>query len=191
MHSINDISAKLEPIKSAKEDLVMAFRSQIAKGIDCIDAKEAGEVTDMIKDLAETEKLCYEACYYKTVIEAMEEVDDEPMYDDNMSAGYTRTMPRMRMGYNNRRMSNGQYASRGRGHVSGYNRPYVDQEPYIDNYLNDPNFKRNMRYGYSDNESMEETVDHSVETIKDIWQDARPELRKKMKEDLQKLVSEM
>lgn len=38
-----------------------------------VNAKEAGEVADIIKDMSETEKNLYEANYYKLVSEAMEE----------------------------------------------------------------------------------------------------------------------
>lgn len=60
-------------IGELKTELVDCLKSEFAKGLSCIDTKEAGEVTDMIKDLAETERNCYEACYYKSIVEAMED----------------------------------------------------------------------------------------------------------------------
>lgn len=41
--------------------------------MDRIDVKEIGELVDMVKDLAEAEKECWEASYYRKVTEAMEE----------------------------------------------------------------------------------------------------------------------
>lgn len=37
-----------------------------------INVKEVGELVDMVKDLAEAEKCCWEASYYRSVTEAME-----------------------------------------------------------------------------------------------------------------------
>lgn len=37
-----------------------------------MDVKEVGELVDMVKDLAEAEKSCWEASYYRKVTEAME-----------------------------------------------------------------------------------------------------------------------
>lgn len=37
-----------------------------------IDVKEVGELVDMVKDLAEAEKECWEATYYRKITEAME-----------------------------------------------------------------------------------------------------------------------
>lgn len=39
---------------------------------ETVDTHEMGEVMDMIKDIAEIERNHYEACYYKSVVEAME-----------------------------------------------------------------------------------------------------------------------
>ena len=41
--------------------------------------------------------------------------------------------------------------------VRGF-RPFLDQEPYIDAYLNDPNFEENMKHGrmgYGDRNGMQ------------------------------------
>lgn len=59
-----------------------------------------------------------------------------------------------RMGYNNRRYTNGRYAPRGRGRVMGYedeHYPYLmyEDDDYMKAYLNDPNFMKNMKMGYT------------------------------------------
>ena len=43
------------------------------KNMDRIDVKEIGELVDMVKDLAEAEKSCWEASYYKAISEGMED----------------------------------------------------------------------------------------------------------------------
>lgn len=129
---------KSEDLASVKETLLSWVKEEVGQGKDCFHVESAGQVVDMIKDLAETEKECAEALYYTTVVQAMAEEGD-PSYEN--------------MGYNHRHMGNGQFASAGRGHVvRGYHhRPYVDQEPYIDGYLHDPNFASHMRsMGYDD-----------------------------------------
>lgn len=131
-HSMEDMKAKMEELKRNKETLMSWVSNEISSGCQQFDLHGCGETIDMIKDLASAEKDCWESLYYQTVIEAMTEYDDEGP-----------------MGYNNRRMANGQYASAGKGRIRGY-RPMIDQEPYIDAYLHDPNFRRGDMMGYTD-----------------------------------------
>ena len=51
----------MESVCSMMETLVDAFKGELAKGIESVNTHEAGEVTDMIKDLAETKRNLYEA----------------------------------------------------------------------------------------------------------------------------------
>lgn len=65
-------------LKTMKEILVCAAQEQM-RHLDCVDAKELGEVVDMIKDLEE-------AIYYCTITEAMHASDEHgrmyyPMYN--------------------------------------------------------------------------------------------------------------
>ena len=77
-----------------------------AKGFHCMDTEETGEVVDMIKDLADAEKNCYKAEYYKTIVEAMEEADEE-------EEAMMKLAMRERMGYTPHRSgSTGRYTSR-------------------------------------------------------------------------------
>lgn len=202
---MHDIEAKMMEISEMKDTICGWAKAEVAKGATCADTKDLGDAIDMIKDLAEAECKCLEACYYRTVIEAMEDAGDE--YEEGR-AGYS-----PRMGYNSRRIANGQYASKGRGR-RGY-KPYVDQEPYVDDYLED------MRYGYNggsgrsgrsqsmsggrngyspmyytenedwDRKKTEEHVSNSLMTMREIWKDADPELRKRMRSDLDGLIKEM
>lgn len=104
------IGIKLEeeakPIKKLCEKLIDSVNHELDKGVENVDAKELGEVIDMIKDLYEAKKEMYEACYYKQIMEAMEEHDFEDAEEimDEGRRGY-RGQPRdsrgryMRRGY--------------------------------------------------------------------------------------------
>lgn len=208
----HELEAKIKPISDMKEKLICALEAEIATGLDRIDTNEMGEIVDMIKDLSEAERNCFEKGYYYTVIGAMEEGENTPRYGED------------RMGYNNRRYANSQYAPKGHGHISGYN-PLIRDFPYIE---------ENLRYGYmglkkdgtdrygyydemrhgkayhdfqnarkyyteshsdSDKRLMEQHANEhladTVATLRDIWKDAEPDLRKRMKRDLEKLIEEM
>ena len=176
----------------------------------------------MIKDLAETKRNLCEAMYYESVIEAMDGVNEE------------------RYGYNPNRYASGRYAPTGYGRKGYRMRPYLDPEPYIDNYLKNPDeIRDNIRMGYdvggrsdmhmqdsyrrmdnwddrygkayneyknsrryytetkspTDKHEMEthatEHIMDTVATVKEIYKSSDPELRKKIKEDITKLVGEM
>lgn len=70
-----------------------------------------GAIVDMVKDLAEAKKNCFKACYYKSVVDAMDEQSGREDRD----------------GYNPRRYSTGRYAPAGKGHISGYMPPLMDE----------------------------------------------------------------
>lgn len=231
---MHDAMMKMEEIRELKNTLLDTVKAEVAKGVQCVDTKEAGEVIDMIKDLAEAEKCCMEACYYTKIVEAMDETSED-VY-----------------GYNNRRYSNGRYAPKGRGRMMGYN-PTMMQMPYMMDYLDDPeDFEYRMgysgqggnsgsrsgsmggrgnrsqsgsrggsygydggdgRYGmpyrqyrdsrryYTETHSPEakqdmdayasEHVGDTITSIREIWKDADPEMRRKLKNDFTKLVDEM
>ena len=118
------IGIKLEeeakPIKKMCEKLMDSVNHELDKGIENVDTKELGEAIDMIKDLYEAKKEMYEACYYKQIMEAMEEHDfeDEEEIMDEGRRGY-RGQPRSESG---RFMSrgDGRRSNRGRGGRRGY-----------------------------------------------------------------------
>ena len=105
----------MEGLKTIKKTLIAAVQGQIGD-LGNVDAHEMGEVVDMIKDLEE-------ACYYHTIVEAMEEKDEHgkrryfrelpyypnPMYDRDR---YEQNEP-YRMYYRDRRgtrMNSGRYS---------------------------------------------------------------------------------
>lgn len=222
MHDLAELMEKTECIKDLKEKLVTCFISEMnTKGFECMDVNEAGEVVDMIKDLAETEKSCMEALYYQKLTEAMVSYE-EPRYGESM--GYNR----------NRSSSTGRYMSNRMGFMKPHT-PYLeyDGHMYPQDYMNEAmmgytptwnmdnqtphnynnqsnenprygkayNEYRNMRKHYTEtkapedrremNTHAEEHVNDTIATIRDIWKDADPELKKRMKTDFTKLVGEM
>ena len=232
----HELEEKIKPIAQIKDKLIKALESEIERGIMQMDTKETGAIIDMVKDLSEVERNCYETGYYKSVIKAMEEGEQSPRYGED------------RMGYNNRRYANGQYAPKGRGHISGFN-PLMRDWPYIQEDLRMGYVPEYDVYGYSqdghdggnsnsgrrggsgvgnqggrsgysddrygrayrnyqdcrkfytethseqDKKQMEthanEHLSDTVASLRDIWKDADPELKKRMKHDLTKLNEEM
>lgn len=201
---------------------------EIDKGKECVCTAEMGQVIDMIKDLSEAEKDCYEAKYNKEIYDSMKDTE-------------------CRSGYDHWRYSSGRFAPTGHGHRSGYI-PYVDPwmmdgipEEYRMGYDEDRisrmdgdnekvgyggrysdrsrGMSRGSRMGYDDSmmdwynqykdhkrhytethnpedkikmdESAKHHMEESMDTMKEIWKDADPNLRKKMREDLAKLINEM
>lgn len=92
------------------EKLSECAKCEIDKGIENIDPCEMGQVTDMMKDLAE-------AMYYRTLMKSMEESSaDETMEMFERFGGGRRF-------YDNYRYANGRFAPKGRGTRRGYDEP--------------------------------------------------------------------
>lgn len=68
--------------------LIDALKTQMSGGVGNVDAEEAGEVVDMIKDFAQTDYYEAKAHYYRTVEKAMEEGKSRGRY------GYVRGLDR-------------------------------------------------------------------------------------------------
>lgn len=214
MHDLAEIMEKNKEIKELKEKLTECFKGELsAKGAAGMDAQEAGEVVDMIKDLAETEKYCMEALYFQKVVEAMTSYD-EPRYGESM-------------GYNSNRRANGRYATSGTGNrTMGYKPMYTDGMPDMSwdgaygytggrsgYFMPDSNmseetpygrayaeYKRRRRY-YTETKSpedkrememnAEEHMNMVIATMRDIWKDADTPLKKRMKDALTELMKDM
>lgn len=177
---------KVEELGDIKKQLMSALKSQMGN-LDNLDTKEAGEVVDMIKDLAEAEAYCWKSTYYETVIKAMEESEKEPHYGES------------RMGYDNWRYSDGRYAPTGHGHMSGYIRDLNDTHPHetwtkpmMDDRYGYPHTaqtgNRVSRYGHTGDMDMQ--IHEVVGSVKDMYKEATPEHRKELKEKMMKLMDE-
>lgn len=75
----------MDNLKVLKEQLIAQVQGQMGN-LANVNAKEMGEVVDMIKDLAE-------ATYYCTVTEAMEESKEEKKYQPQQQMYYTPYLP--------------------------------------------------------------------------------------------------
>lgn len=194
---------KYNDICALKHNMLHYVMGETEKGFedDPVKVHVLGEYIDMIKDLAEAEKECQEACYYETVVEAME------------SDGYDEG----RMGYNRKRNRLGQYSDgRGMGdsgsnqrmgYIPDMNRPYKrmmdetdwdeDEPTYGKSFNRFRKAKRHYTKTHSeeDKQKMKDASNaHMMETmatLREIWDDADPDLRKRMKTDLTNLTASL
>ena len=246
MKDLVELLEKLKDIDEMKEKILGCLKNEISvKGLENVNTEEAGEATDMIKDLCEAEAKCMEKLYYQKVIEAMTTYE-EPRYSENY--GYNRG--------NQYHMANGQFAPAGRGTKMGFMKPEVYDEDWPYDYamgysggdrsgggnsgsssssgtsgrggnggnsggnssmgyhndmrmedMDDPRYgkayneyKRRRKYYTATNSpedkrememNAEEHVQETIVTMKDIWKDADTTLKKRMKDDLTKLLSDM
>lgn len=198
---------KFNELKCLKDRLIQLVSAQLDCGIEKINTEELGEVVDMIKDLAHAEKKCWEAKYYESIVKAMDEYEDDPEM----------LMAASRMGYNPNRSVTGRYDTRGGDHTvpgwrsrGGY--PYYPMDDKLEQtqpYMMDEDMRHGKPYNdykawkrnytasksLSDKSEMDrhamEHVQDTVTTMKEIWGEADPELKRKMKADVTKLLNEM
>lgn len=128
---MHELMKSVDEMKMANKTLMSWLECEISKGMDCFDVKAAGEVTDMIKDLAEAEEKCIKAKYYEEMIG---QLMTERYEEDGEGFG--------RFGYDNWRYSSGRFAPKGRGHYAGYTPMRVNAK------IHDPYFSGDYRMGY-------------------------------------------
>lgn len=198
-----DKKYSVHDICEIKEKLIDATKAEFAKGIACVHTQEMGAVIDMIKDLAKAEKDCYEACFYKEVVEAMDDFEDK----EEAREWYMQLFSG-RPGYDHYRYASGRFAPKGHGHRMGYDwnrmqmprtvpdmpgedmrhgRAYNQYMDALRHYTETKSDKDRMEMS----EHAKEHIADTVETMRDIWHDADPDLRKKMKAELTSLLGEM
>lgn len=210
MHTLNDISC-------IKTDLIEELKHELrCKGFHGVETMEIGQIVDMIKDLAQTEKDCMKACYYGAMVDEMygEEHNERMGYDHwryssgrfaptgkgHYSRGYTpmdpmHIPPHMdRMGYPTSQTGTTKRATAGRmGYIPDemmggrYSRPFDDYKEAKRFYTEtkDPHEKEKMDH------HAKEHVEEAVDSFREIWDDANPELKRDMKGKLSKLLAEM
>ena len=127
------------------------------------------ESIDAVKDLAEAEKSCWEAEYYRSVTEAME--DGKAGYDDGM--GYTR-----RGGMS--------YDRQGRGYRRGYEREsrrgYRGQSrDSMGRYTSRRGYRRMENYGHTD----------MMAEVRQMMETADPQEREQLKMQLRQMTEQM
>lgn len=197
MHEHHKSMEKFDDICDLKHQILQFVMDEVGTGFS--EAPTAvqmlGEYVDMIKDLAEAEKACQEACYYESVVKAMDEYGDNP-----------------RIGYDRKRNSRGEYVPMEGNQRLGFTpdwrmpdkdwmRPGEDDADYDDRYGRPFNQFRKAKRHYTQTHSPEDknrmkehANEHMMETMmtmREIYEDADPDMKKRMKSDLTKLVSEM
>lgn len=155
-----------------KERLVEAMCSQMENGMESVDTEEAGQVIDMIKDLAQTEYYCSKADYYETVKEAMKSGESYSFEDTD---AFRR---RFKMGY---------MPEKTWEHDERYSKAYRDWQDARRHYT--------QSKSTSDKDEMDaharEHLGDTISSMRDIWKSADTDLKKRMKADLSALVAEM
>ena len=186
---------KYHDICEMKAQLLHFVETQIAGGLTCNPQEVAilGEYVDMIKDLAEAEKSCQEACYYESVVEAMQ---DSEMYGNRM--GYSPQRAHKwsmrndmteadrrddRRNTNWHEMDDEDDEMRDLRHGEAFNRFRAAKRHYTETHSETDRQKMKMHA----NEHLVETLG----TLREMWDDADPDLKKRMKSDLTKLTGEM
>jgi hypothetical protein len=186
-YQIEDTKRCHEKMEQEKERICEWIDAEIIKGSDFADAKGLMYAADIVKDLSEAQKNVWESCYYKSVVEAMDEYD---YYPENRRKGY-------RPGKEMRHM----YPA----YSSDYNYPQRYEDNYDDEgereYGREFNNFRKAKKHYTQTHSPEDQqrmkehankhLAKTITTLKEIWKDADPDLRRKMKADFSNLVNEM
>lgn len=179
-------SEKTYELCRIKDQAISWMNSAIGMGVENIDAKEVGEVADIIKDMCEAEKYLHEACYYEQVVKAMKEEAENP--DNRGYYGYTRPYkphidqePYLRDYMNGADM---RYAS------PSQMRYYTTSDMMYGNDMstrpyNDSEFKP------KDGHYKEQHLDNTINLLKEMWEDSDPALRSMMKTELTSLVNTM
>lgn len=199
---------KYDDICELKHKILSYVGREVSEGMESDPAKVhvLGEYVDMIKDLAEAEKYCQESCYYESIIDAMDE------YDEIDRMGYRKRNSRGRFV-----SSNSNYGNNAGYNPDVYSRMMMDKmiDDKMMNSKNDYDMEDDTehRYGRSfdkyrkakrhytqthsetDKEKMKEHarehMNDTLSTLREIWENADPELRVKMKSDVTGLMNSM
>lgn len=104
----------VEEIYKMKNELLQQVKKELAeRGPERIDVNRMGEMVDMVKDLAEAEKACWEASYYRLAVEGMQKGSGYGSGGGTgSSAGYGMQSQPVRQGY-----SSQGYDSMGHGDI--------------------------------------------------------------------------
>lgn len=133
---------------------------------------------NMIHHLAEAEKCCWEACYYKTVVKAMKEGDDredrDEDEDDDEEWIEHDDMP------NRNRTSSGRFRRR---NTVGRRYPGNERRDWGGDMGSDGG---TLQHGDMTTMTPDEQLNHLKMDVETMWRDATPEQRKCIKESLTK-----
>lgn len=193
-----------EKLCKAFETVVGWFENETSKGVAQVDTDELGKVADIIKDLADAKKNCsetekneWEQCYYAHVIMAMERAGDDEEGMENRYGYVPSKMnkaterSRMHQWAHDPEMYNHEMSERyGRENERSdqrYGKPYREYLDARKHYTETKSARDKEDMEMYANEHMMDTIG----TIREMYRTAEPDLRKRMKTDLTKLVGEM
>lgn len=175
----------VEKIADLKDQMLMRMEGEISeRGIENADVNTLGKIADQIKDLAEAEKACWEAEYYRSVTEAME--DGKMGYDGGMGyarggsqgSGYAQG-GRGGYGYEQGRGYRRGYEQGGSGYRRGYRRGYRGQpRDSQGQFTSRRGYRRMESYGHQD----------MMEEIRQMMETADPQEREQLKMQLRQMT---
>ena len=218
MHD-NDGKMTLEKICTLLDIMTDGLKSATNQGLNNLDTHEAGQVADIIKDLSEAkknltdaEKNEWESCYYASIVKAMKDTDERGDEEDRY--GYIpREASRMgkrgmqrdrikrwvrdpdtfedemydRAGYTPGRKMSRDDRSSDNSSDERYGKPYRE---YIDSRRHYSESKSQADKDMMEMYANEHLMD-VMGSVREIYKTADPDMRKRMKSDLTKLVGEM
>ena len=218
MHD-NDGKMTLEKICGLLDIMTDGLKSATNQGLNNLDTHEAGQVADIIKGLSEAkknltdaEKNEWESCYYASIVKAMKDADERGDEEDRY--GYIpREASRMgkrgmqrdrikrwvrdpdtfedemydRAGYTPGRKMSRDDRSSDNSSDERYGKPYRE---YIDSRRHYSESKSQADKDMMEMYANEHLMD-VMGSVREIYKTADPDMRKRMKSDLTKLVGEM
>lgn len=197
---------KYNDICALKHNMLHYIMGETEKGFEDDPTKVhvLKEYIGMVKDLAEAEKACQEACYYESVVDAMDNAD---MFEDNPRMGYSRKRNRLGQYSDGRGMDGDSGSNQRMGYIPDMNRPYKRMMDEIDWDEDEPAYGKSFNrfrkakrhytktHSEEDKQKMKDASNaHMMETmatLREIWDDADPDLRKRMKTDLTNLTASL
>lgn len=184
----------LNAICVMKDRFIEWTKEELGKGKEAIDTKEMGEVIDIIKDLYQAEAYCWKSCYYKLLVDE----DDTETYDQRRYYNPARTpksMIKAGMNRGGKRYYEPDWS---------YNDVYMQEEGKWDKHrtprtaydeYTDARRHYTATHEQKDKDEMEmHATKHMLEaisSIKDIWRHAEPEMKERMKSDINALMNSM
>ena len=187
----------MEQLKNIKQCLVSSVQGQLGD-LKKVDAKELGEVVDMIKDLEE-------AMYYCAITQAMEKTEEEKKYSNNINYYMEREPIQWYNGGSNGTKGNNGGNSDSMG--SRMYTPYMEYAPYMmrdqrwrDEHFGDKSgvsrrmYMEGKQYHGDDQQSMKE-LEHYIkdlgEDLTDMIKESTPEEKQVLSTKLQQLATKI
>ena len=180
-------ATKTTDLEFIKDLLVNEFKTALSKGVQNVSTYDLAEMADAIKDTSEAIAKCYEAHYYKAVTDAMHgDYDDGRKYYPRM---YDATMKTAPYRDNAWRMADGMDFADWHAdpETERYGRTYSDYRKARRNYTETKSDHDQMVM----RDTASRHVDNAMSSLREMWSEADPELKTRMKNDLTKLVNEM